>query len=116
MTCHPEALLAEGPPGIRRPDCSVLVFQRKSLRKSPERAIKFEVSWEVLRPKEGLRMTERATNLNSGHLNRFVFRASVDGSGLPRHVIHQQILSQRVWSGEVSLAAAHLCDFLHKLD
>jgi hypothetical protein len=41
---------------------------------------------------------------------------SVNGPSLPRHVIHQQILAEGMWSGEVSLAAAHLCDFLHELD
>src|SRR5450755_4425674 len=41
--------------------------------------------------------------------------ALVDGLRLPRHVIHQQILAQRVRCGEVGLAAAHLGHFLDEL-
>src|SRR5580704_7883518 len=41
--------------------------------------------------------------------------ALVDGLGLSRHVIHQQILAERVWGREVGLAAAHFGDFLHEL-
>src|SRR5690348_14187694 len=36
--------------------------------------------------------------------------------GLPRHVVHQQVLPKRVGSREVSLAAAHLGYFLDELD
>ena len=39
----------------------------------------------------------------------------VDRLRLPRHVIHQQILPERVGRGEVGFAAAHLRDFLHEL-
>ncbi len=39
----------------------------------------------------------------------------VDRLGLPRHVIHQQVLPQRVGRGEVGFAAAHLGDFLDEL-
>src|SRR3954468_20899774 len=41
--------------------------------------------------------------------------ASVDGLHLPRHVIHQHVFAQPLRRGEVSLAAAHLRDFLHEL-
>ena len=40
---------------------------------------------------------------------------SMDGLGFPRHVIHQQILAQRVGRGEVGFAAAHFRDFLYEL-
>src|SRR6266568_106250 len=40
---------------------------------------------------------------------------SVHGFRLAAHVIHQQILSQRVRRSEVRLAPAHLCHLLHKL-
>src|SRR5215831_9221188 len=41
---------------------------------------------------------------------------SVNGFRLPRHVIHQEILTERVWSREVSLTPAHLRDLLHELN
>jgi len=40
---------------------------------------------------------------------------SMDSLRLPRHVIHQQVLPQRVRRREVGLSAAHLRDFLYEL-
>ena len=40
----------------------------------------------------------------------------MDGFRLPRHVIHQEILAERVWSSEIGFAAAHLSHFLDKLN
>jgi hypothetical protein len=48
-------------------------------------------------------------------LNFFLLHL-VDRFRLPRHVIHQQILAQRIRRGEVSLPAAHLRDFLNELN
>ena len=39
----------------------------------------------------------------------------MNGLRLARHVIHQQILAERVGSGEVGFAAAHLRNLLHEL-
>jgi hypothetical protein len=53
------------------------------------------------------------------HSARFLASASwnvsVNRFSLPRHVIHQQILPERVGGGEVGFAAAHFAHFLHEL-
>ena len=40
----------------------------------------------------------------------------VDGPRLSRHIVHEEILAERVRCGEVGLAAAHLGDLLHELN
>jgi hypothetical protein len=40
----------------------------------------------------------------------------MDLLGFALHVIHQQVLPQRVRRGEVGLAAAHFRDFLDEMD
>src|SRR5438105_4930360 len=40
---------------------------------------------------------------------------SVDGLHLPRHVIHQHVLAQPLWRGEIGFSAAHLRDLLYEL-
>src|SRR5258708_22550747 len=43
-------------------------------------------------------------------------RPSVDVAGFALHEIHQQILAEVLWGGEVGFAAAHLRDFLDEVD
>src|SRR6202012_5417787 len=45
-----------------------------------------------------------------------IAQVSMDGAGLAVHVIHQQILSQGVRSGEIRLSPAQLRHFLNKVD
>src|SRR5450759_5208691 len=51
------------------------------------------------------------------HFSRFSRTGSllVNRLGLPRHVIHRQMLPERVWRREAGLAPAHLRHFLNKL-
>src|SRR5260370_25070832 len=44
-----------------------------------------------------------------------IFPPLVNRLRLPRHVVHQQILPERVRCSEVTLAAAHLSNFLNDL-
>ena len=40
----------------------------------------------------------------------------VDRFRFASHVIHEQVFTQRVGSGEVGFSAAHLRNFMHKAD
>src|SRR5580698_4332569 len=53
---------------------------------------------------------------DSGPCSLLALRRLVNRLFLPRHVIHQQILAERVWSGEVGFASTHLRYFLDELD
>jgi len=60
----------------------------------------------------------RTALCRQGHIDYsyWLFGDLVDRLGFAGHIVHQQILAERIWGGEIRLSAAHLRNLLDKLN